>query len=186
MTSPSLSLNLPGHHCILNGVRYNLRSPVSRFVVSQYPGKITIGDQTRDSRPHTSLYAQTDWSGGVGLERLQQGQGSADRIWWGTMDLNFNGHMVLPRRADAIPKPVGAGELKGLDMLGGSLYGVFLKDVYSYDGASWGSALHTLRGSFNSMEHSEIDGEDYLVVAHEEGIAYTNDGIDWADTGPVQ
>ena len=185
MTTPSLSLSLPGNHCILNGVRYSLRSPVSRFVVSQYPGKITIGDQTRASRPHTSLYAQTDWSGGVGLERLQQGQGSADRIWWGTMDLSFNGHMVLPRRADAIPKPVGAGELRGLGRLGGSLYGVFLKDVYSYDGASWGTALHTLGGKFNSMEHSEIDGEDYLVIAHEEGIAYTNDGTTWLDTGPV-
>ena len=66
---------------------------------------------------------------------------------------------------------------------GTRLYGLFGRNVYRYDGASWGTALHTLAGIFNTVKHVELDGEDYLAIAHSEGVAYTNDGDTWFENG---
>ena len=39
---------------LLDGTRYRLRSRLTRQLVSVYPGKVVIGDTSRDSRPRTS------------------------------------------------------------------------------------------------------------------------------------
>ena len=171
-------------------IRLPLREPVARHKISQYPGKIVVGDSTRDSRPRTSLIAYTDWRGGIGIEHLLD-SGDEDRVNWSTCDLSFAGHMVLPPRADDVPKPVGVERLLAWAELGNLLYGVFRststgKDqVYQYDGASWGTSLHTLLGRFNSIAHVEIEGDDHLVIAHADGVAYSSGGSTWTDTGPV-
>ena len=188
---PGISLSIPvGYEVVLDGVRYPARQGIHRYLISQYPGKIIIGDSTRDSRPNTSLVAYTNWSGGIGIERLQGG-GNQDRVWWSTMDLSYEGHLMLPPRADDVPEPVGVERLLAWAELGNRLYGVFRststgKDqVHQYDGASWGSSLHTLLGRFNSIAHVEIEGDDHLVIAHADGVAYSSEGSTWTDTGPV-
>ena len=170
-------------YCKLHGVTYKLRLPVGRFIVSQWPEKITIGDQTQDSRPNTSTYAQTEFSGGIGINRLIQGEVNADRVWASSMDLSYKGHLVLQRRADPIPKPDGAGDFMGWGEHREQLYAVFGTKIYRYDGASWTASLHTLRGRFNSIVSVDIEDGHYLVVSHEEGVAYTLNGDDWTDTG---
>ena len=71
--------------------------------------------------------------------------------------------------------------LQGFGELGGSLYAVFARDVYRYDGASWTSSLHVLNGTFNSMTHVDLDGEDYIAIAHSRGVALSNDGDTWLE-----
>ena len=170
------------HEVLLNDLRYPILRRVNRQLASRYPGKVVFGDTSIDSRPRTSLWAQTDWSGGIGIDRLK-GESNIDRVWWATLDIGHRGHLVLPPRADAVPTPLGASGFHAFEQLGNRLYGLFGRNVYRYDGASWGTALHTLAGVFNAIKHVELDGEDYLAIAHSEGIAYTNDGDTWFENG---
>ena len=178
--------NIEGtHEVMIDGVAYPIVGMVVRNQVSVFPGKVTIGDSTRRSHPLRSIWAQSDWSGGIGVHHMR-GEQFVDRVWWSTLNLSHRGHMVLSPRADDVPKPTGAGEIKGFGQLAGDLYAVFGSKVYRYDGASWSDSLHTLKGSFNDLAHIDIDGEDYLVISHEEGVAYTTDGDSWTDTGIVE
>lgn len=166
----------------LDGVEYPISGPVVRQLIATYPGKIVIGDNSQDSHPSRSYWAMTDWRGGIGINRMR-GEQFVDRAWFSTMNLSHQGHLLLPPRADPVSKPVGV--FKGFGQLGGTLYGVFGRQVRSYDGASWGAVLHTLVDDFNQIANIDLDGEEYLVVAHEAGVAYTTDGTTWTETaGP--
>lgn len=180
---------LPEDHAILNNVMFKTVGPAQRSLASQLPGKVRIGDSTRDSRPNTSIWSMSDWTGGIGVERLQ-GETSTDRLWRTNMNPTFVGHLTLGPKVDAIPKPAGASAMLGIEELSGNLYGVFRvggqNRVHRYDGASWSNpALHTFIGTFNSVNHVELEGEDYLVITHSLGVDYSNDGTDWTEAGRV-
>lgn len=184
----STDTKVDDNEIILDGQAYPILGTVSRVLASVYPGKVTIGDSTRDSRPRTSVLSWTDFTGGIGIERLEGGS-NADRLWFSTFDSSHKGHLVLPPRADPIPMPAGVENIVGWGTLSGALFGVFQDEsvfrVYRYDGGSWGAPLHTLRGDFNTIDHVEIDGDDHLVVGHTLGVAYSSNGQDWSETGAV-
>ena len=173
-----------GEEIVLDGVRYPIVGAVVRQLISVYPGKITIGDNSQASDPYRSYWSQSDWTGGIGINRLR-GEQHIDRVWWSTLNLSHRGQLSLPRRADAVPKPTGATAFKGFGELGGRLYAVFGRDVYRYDGASWSASLHTLGDDFNVITNGDLEGIEYLLIAHENGVAYSSDGDTWLDTGAV-
>ena len=67
----------------------------------------------------------------------------------------------------------------------GVLYAVFGRDVYRYNGASWSTSLHTLGDDFNTITNGDLEGIEYLLIAHENGVAYSLDGDTWHETGGV-
>ena len=79
---------------LLNGVYYPLAAPVQSALASIYPGKVVIGDTTRDSNLRSSVIAWSDWRGGIGVERMQ-GTPDANRAWYSTCNLRHRHHLVL-------------------------------------------------------------------------------------------
>ena len=170
------------HEIRLNGIRYPIRGTVTRTLISQWPGKITIGANDRDNHPNHSIYALTDFTGGIGIERLV-GESEIDRLWWSTFDISYEGHMVLPPRVQMLPALSNVGIVTALGDLNGYIYAVFNRSVYRYEPADgWGSAVHTLDGDPTHMVRMTVGGENTLLVAHSEGVAYTTDGETWQDT----
>ena len=72
----------------LNGVYYPLVAPVQSSLASIYPGKIVIGDTTKDSQTRTSIIAWSNFQGGIGVERME-GAGETHRSWWSTCQLRY-------------------------------------------------------------------------------------------------
>ena len=85
---------------ILNGVHYRVSNPVRRFITSQFPGKITLGDYNLESNPITSTFVSSDHRGGIGIERMDPSK-DLDRVWWSTGQLRHKDHFVLPKLAVA-------------------------------------------------------------------------------------
>jgi hypothetical protein len=83
----------------LNGVYYPLVAPVQSALASIYPGKVVIGDTTKDSQLRTSIIAWSDWRGGIGIDRMESG-GDVNRAWWSDCQLRYKDHLVLGNLAN--------------------------------------------------------------------------------------
>ena len=79
----------------LNGVYYPLVAPIQSALASIYPGKVVIGDTTKDSQTRTSIIAWSDFRGGIGVNRMEGG-GDVGRAWWSPCQLRYRTHLVLP------------------------------------------------------------------------------------------
>ena len=174
---------------VINGIRFKTAGRIARQLSSVFPGKVVLGDFSEDSHPTRSSYSLSDWTGGIGIERME-GSEHVDRLWQTTLNPIFSGHLVLGPKADEIPTPVGSGQVLGLAELAGTLYGVFegngnQKHVFSYDGASWSVARYTFTGFFNSIGHVDFDGDDHLIVCHSLGVGITTDGVNWTTQAVV-
>ena len=167
---------------VLNGVAYKIIGNVSRYLTSLYPGKVVIGDTSQDSLPHTSRITLSDFSGGIGINRLI-GQSAIDRVWWSTADLSYRNHLVLPPKVTPISAPTNLGEITTVGGFQGSLYAVFNRSVRRYvpETGSW-TEVHTVIGNPREMLILTINDAENLVINHSEGIAYTADGDTWDDT----
>ena len=83
----------------LDGTEYRTIGWVSRQEVNRYAGKVVTGDTSRESRPHLSALALTDWRGGMGVDRYH-GRGEVDRTFFGNLDTRFEGHMTLSSKGE--------------------------------------------------------------------------------------
>ena len=175
---PVVTKEVNSQEVIFNDVRFPIVGVVARRNANLYPGKVVIGDVREDSRPDSSIVAWSSFIGGIGVNRLR-GESFVDRLRWSSLELSFDGHLVLPPRSDAVPRPTGAGTFRAFEALGNALYGVFGSSVYRYNGASWTASLHTFPGTFHSIAHITLEGEDYLVIAHSAGVSYTDNGDNW-------
>lgn len=90
MANKSVSKN----EVYLNGVYYPVTRPVQTVLSSLYPPKVTIGDTTRDSQTRASVVSWSDFSGGIGIERME-GSTDVDRAWWSNLSLRYKRHLVL-------------------------------------------------------------------------------------------
>ena len=107
-----------------------------------------------------------------------------ERVWQSNLDLTFFQHLVLGPEVSPLPKPAGeTGDAVALGVLAARLYAVFDRTIYSYDGASWSGALHTVSGLFNDLSNIDLEGMEYLVMAHSGGVDYSSDGQAWASVG---
>ena len=83
----------------LAGVYYPITRPVQSTLASIYPSKVVIGDTTKDSQTRASVVAWSDWRGGIGVDRMEEGR-DINRAWWSTLQLRYKNHLVLGNYAN--------------------------------------------------------------------------------------
>lgn len=168
---------------IVDGTYLPLLRPVRRVLSSQYPGKVVIGDSSKDSDPTRSVVAWTDWRGGIGINRLA-GETDVDRAWWSTCQLRYKGHLVLPPLATKTAAVSGnTSTIGAIGELGDEIYAAFGTSVRKYNNASdtWGISLATLPAVATDAINVRLGATIYLVFATSGGYTYTSDGAAFTD-----
>jgi len=89
----------------LDGTKYPLVGRVESGLASNFPQKIVIGDYTKASNPLVDSWVIDDQRGGIGVEEMDETK-HANRCWFSTCDLSFDGHIILPRLATSVSMPV--------------------------------------------------------------------------------
>ena len=185
----------------LNGVYYPLVAPVQSSLASIYPGKVIIGDTTKDSQTRTSIIAWSDFRGGIGVNRME-GAGDVGRAWWSTCQLRYKNHLVMPGLATqtaAVSHGLTNGTIGAIGELSDEVYAAWngsaseSPKLYKYNNTtdSWGSQLTTYgSGSANMIDQvtdtvtwTALDDTTYLVFAHYDangsGYSYSSNGTSW-------
>lgn len=170
----------------LNAVRYPIVGPVRRALSTNYPGKVVTGDTSRDSHPTLSVLALSDHRGGIGLDVMKSG-GQADRSWYSTADLRFDGRLILPPLVTS-PGGLPAGSSSNVHFgeFKGEVYALFTAatspGIYKYDdsGDTWGSRLHTMASAGWDVATGGVGGTNYIFfavnIANTANVIYTSDG----------
>lgn len=179
----------------LNGVYYPLEAPVQSALASIYPGKVVIGDTTRDSQARMSIIAWSNFQGGIGVNRME-GAGDVGRAWWSTCQLRYRNHLVLPGLATqtaAVSHGLGKNQIGAIGELSDSVYVVWNgtasenPQMYKYNNTSdtWGSALtHSITDQVtDTVTWTAPNSTTYLVFAHYDsngsGYSYSSNGTSW-------
>ena len=68
------------------------------------PPKLTIGEYGANDDPYRSQLIFSDHSGGIGLRELR-GAGDITKVWWTTLDITHNRHLVLGPLVHEIATP---------------------------------------------------------------------------------
>ena len=179
----------------LNGVYYPTTRPVRSTLASIYPGKVVIGDTTKDSQLRSSIIAWSDWRGGIGINRMEGGA-ETSRAWYSTCQLRYKTHLVLPGLATAaasLAHGLTDATIGAINTFGSEIYVAWNGSVsenaliYKYNNTanSWGSALDTIPDRVtDSVVWTNGSGTSYLVFAHYDtngsGYTYSSDGSTWA------
>ncbi len=119
---------------ILYGTRFPIIGEVQPQVISQFPGKVVIGDASRSDQQIVSEWVISDLRGGLGIENMNEKQ-DIDRFWdsqnlW-TLDSKA---IYLAPLSTQISTP--GGRLRKLYWLNGRLYALGaenLRWVWRYD-----------------------------------------------------
>ena len=178
----------------LNNVYYPLVAPVQSALASVYPGKVVIGDTSKDSQTRTSIIAWSDWRGGIGVDRME-GSGDVNRAWWSDCQLRYKNHLVLgnlANKTDTIGHGLatsGAGTgIAAINEFDDKIYAVWNGSdgenpkIYVYNNTNdywWDGRTEdnyiSQSGSdsfgvpdqvTDSLNFTKNDGTNYLVLAH--------------------
>ena len=84
----------------LNGKFYKIVGPVRPRLASRFPGKVVMGDYSKDSEVLASSWIISDQRGGILVEEMDEAI-HLDRSWWSTCDARFKNQIVLPAPATA-------------------------------------------------------------------------------------
>jgi len=163
----------------LDKTRYKLRegTQVQSFLSSIYPPKIVIGDTTRDSGTGASVFAMSDWRGGLGKYEYKANE-SIDKSWR-MFGQGRQGHFVKPKEVVTTGSNPSFTRIGAIGELGASVYAAFDTAVHAYNNSSdtWGSSLNTLDHDATDMIQVRMpNGTDYLVIATTAEYDYTADG----------
>jgi len=179
----------------LNGVYYPTAGPVRSTLASIYPGKVVIGDTTKDSNLRSSIIAWSDWRGGIGVNRIEGG-GETSRAWYSTCQLRYKNHLVLPGLATESDTPshgLTDAYIGAINTLSDEVYAFWNGSVsespklfkYNNTNDSWGSALSQSATDrvTDSVVFTDAGGTTYLVFAHYDtngsGYTYSSNGSSW-------
>ena len=179
----------------LNGVYYPTASPVRSTLASIYPGKVVIGDTTKDSQLRSSIIAWSDWRGGIGINRMEGGA-ETSRAWYSTCQLRYKNHLVLPGLATESSSPshgLTDATIGAINTLSDEVYAFWNGSVsespklFKYNNTSdtWGSALTQSATDqvTDSVVFTDAGGTTYLVFAHYDsngsGYTYSSNGSSW-------
>ena len=80
---------------ILNGLPYKTRGPVPDTNLAVFPGKVTIGDYGLDSNPLLSAWVMSDWTGGLGIEDMNESL-DVNRYKLGTLYTRYPNQISAP------------------------------------------------------------------------------------------
>ena len=187
----------------LNGVFYPLSQPVQSSLASIYPGKIVIGDTTKDSQTRTSIIAWDNFKGGIGINRMEGAQ-DVGRAWWSTCQLRYKNHLVLPNLATATTTPshgLGQAKIGAIATFDNEVYAFWnggsgaTPSLWRYNNASDTWSEMTTSGVTDEVTDSIVftnaSGTSYLVFAHYDsngsGYSYSTNGTSWTtDTKDTQ
>tara|TARA_Y100001963_G_scaffold2898_1_gene3906 strand:- start:765 stop:2678 length:1914 start_codon:yes stop_codon:yes gene_type:complete len=181
----------------LNGVYYPLVAPVQSSLASIYPGKIVIGDTTKDSQTRTSIIAWSDFQGGIGVNRME-GAGDVGRAWWSTCQLRYKNHLVmggLATQTAAVSHGLSANQVGAIGELSDEVYAVWNgtasenPKLYKYNNTSdtWGSEISANIPDqvTDTITWTATNGTTYLVFAHYDsngsGYSYSSNGTSWTN-----
>ena len=95
---------------LLNGVYYPISGQVRPVLASVFPGKVVIGDYSKENEQIRSSLAISEYGGGIGVEEMDE-KIHADRNWWSTCHQETKGHLLLPPLATSITMPAYPGEI---------------------------------------------------------------------------
>ena len=181
----------------LNGTHFPLSRPIQSVLASIYPGKVVIGDTTRDSQLYSSIVSWSDWRGGIGIERMT-GAADVSRAWYSTLQMRYNNHLVLPGLANATAAAnhsLSGATITAINQLGNDIYAVWSSSggeskvfKYAEAGNSWGSSLVTINDMVtDSVVFTDAAGNTSLAFAHHDdgdsGYTYTANGSSWTPDG---
>ena len=181
----------------LNGVYYPLVAPVQSSLASIYPGKIVIGDTTKDSQTRTSIIAWSDFQGGIGVNRME-GAGDVGRAWWSTCQLRYKNHLVmggLATQTAAVSHGLSANQVGAIGELSDEVYAVWNgtasenPKLYKYNNTSdtWGSEISANIPDqvTDTITWTATNGTTYLVFAHYDsngsGYSHSSNGTSWTN-----
>ena len=179
----------------LNGVYYPVARPVQSVLASIYPSKVVIGDTTKDSQARTSIIAWSDFRGGIGVNRMEEGR-DVNRAWWSTLQLRYKNHLILPgldndTAANASSTSLTGPTIGAIGDLSDNIYVAWNGStsenakIYLYNNTSdaWGSALATPADQVtDTVTWRTLANETFIVFAHYDsnGSGYTRyDGSTW-------
>ena len=177
----------------LNGVYYPVAKPVQSMLASIYPGKVIIGDTTKDSQIRSSIIAWSDWRGGIGINRME-GAAEVNRAWFSTSQLRYKNHLVLPGLVTESTTPnhgIDGATIGAINTYEDEIYAAWNAGVgadaqiykYSNSGNTWGSAVDTTGDQVtDSVVWTDGSANSYLVFAHYDsgGSNYTYyNGSSW-------
>ena len=170
----------------LDKTRYKLRegTQVQSFLSSIYPPKIVIGDTTRDSGTGASVFAMSDWRGGLGKYEYKANE-SIDKSWR-MFGQGRQGHFVKPKEVVTTGSNPSFTRIGAIGELGASVYAAFDTDLHAYNNSSdtWGSSLRTLANDATDMIQLRMpNGTDYLVIATTNDYDFLQ-GTTYARTSP--
>ncbi len=178
--------NITSHAISLGGRTFRLRGNPQRRLISQLPGKVTLGDWTNESNPIASVRSWTDRRGGVGTENDDPDAGQ-DKTWFSTASLRHNKHHVLQRRAVATAVNAGIGSDETVQFvaeLASTIFAIAGSKIYLYADSTdtWGSSLNTFAGAPTDVVTCPLNGVETLVVAQSgTGVDFTTDGSSWTN-----
>ena len=178
----------------LGGVYYPIVRPVQSVLASIYPSKVVIGDTSKDSQTRTSVIAWSDWRGGIGIDRMEEGR-DVNRAWWSDCQLRYKNHLILGNLANQTESiahglaKAGAGTgIAAINEFGDKIYAVWNgtngespklyvynnTSDYWWDGRTEDQAIGVhASDSFgvpdqvtDSLNFVKNDNTNYLVLAH--------------------
>ena len=168
----------------INGVVFSILGGVTSTVASLYPGKVVIGDTSKDDEQRVSKIIWNDWRGGQGIDRMDEST-DIDRVWFSTSRLRYKRHHVLPALVTTTADSGVSGDftIPVLAELDEAIYAPHGTGIYKYDATtdSWGSSLHTLPVICSDAITAMVGGTVYMVFAHTTGYTYTTDGSSFTD-----
>lgn len=174
------------HQISLGGRKFRTRGNPQRRLISQFPGKVTLGDWTNESNPLASVKSWTDRRGGIGTENadIERGQ---DRTWFSTATLRHNKHHVLQRRSVATAANSGIGTDETVQFvaeLGSSVYSIAGSKTYRYADSddTWSANLNSFASAPTDVLTCPLNGVETLIVAQSgAAVDSTADGTTWTD-----
>ena len=178
----------------LGGVYYPIVRPVQSVLASIYPSKVVIGDTSKDSQTRTSVIAWSDWRGGIGIDRMEEGR-DVNRAWWSDCQLRYKNHLILGNLANqtesiahGLAKAGGGTGIAAINEHGDKIYAVWNgtngespklyvynnTSDYWWDGRTEDQAIGVhASDSFgvpdqvtDSLNFVKNDNTNYLVLAH--------------------
>lgn len=164
-------------------------SRVRSQLADQYPAKVLLGDSSQDSHGRTSVVTWSDWSGGIGKNRVE-GSDGLTRIWDGNLNILIPGMLILPFDSTLINNPSEAGIVSTIigRVTSGTIFATFSAGdkVYDFGGTNWTSrdtmpadATDVLACYLGNAEDRTLS--EWLVWATTEGFTATENGTTFID-----
>ncbi len=168
----------------LGGFEYELKpgTRVRRFLASQPPPRMIIGDLTAGVTLNESRISWSDFRGGIGIDKMNPDK-DQNRAWYGTCNLRHSKNIVPGPLATATTMPTIGSTFSVGAMIerANIMYAAFGPDIYAYNSTtdSWGSSLKTMGANATHAINFRHDGTEFIAFAN--GTEYTLfDGSTWS------